>query len=89
MNKYACPHVYSAFGEPIYKFDSASETLKPSMDHKYFFDFALVTLIIYAAIVSVIFESKDFAIYALSIYASLNFFLTVLFSIKSYHELGD
>jgi hypothetical protein len=65
-----------------------TETLKPSIAHKFCFDFAMITIIIYAAVVTIIFDSKDYAIYALGFYASLNFFLTIMFSLKSYHELA-
>ena len=48
----------------------------------------MVTLIIYAVVISIFFTSKDAAIIALAIFIIIDFFVTNRISISSYYELG-
>lgn len=89
MNKYECPHVYSAYGLPIYKFDSRSQKIKASKNHKVLFDFASAILVIYGAITSMIFSHPQLAIYVLGYYYSSNFYKSTLFNLKTYSQLGE
>ena len=83
-DKYDTPHVYSAYGVPIYKFDSRAEQLKTSLNHKVLMDVAAGVLIIYAASVSLIFSNKSYAIYVLAVYMLITAFQNIFFSIKTY-----
>lgn len=59
--------------------------MKSSKGHKVIFDLASVTLVVYAATVSLIFDSKEYAIYALGLYCCATFFQNILFALKSYN----
>lgn len=84
-DKYEQPHVYSAFGEPIYRFDSGSEQIKSSKNHKVLYDVASVVLVVYAAAVSLFFQEKQYSIYVLGYYCSMTFIQNILFSLKTYN----
>jgi hypothetical protein len=45
-------------------------------------------LVIYAATVTILFESKQYAVYVLGFYCCVSYFQKLLFSVKSYEELG-
>ena len=83
------PQVFSAYGYPHYRFESTKEELKSNMNHSVIFSFSMVTLIIYAVVVSIFFTSKDFAIYALSFFIIIDFFVQSRVSMSSHYSLGS
>ena len=58
------------------------------MNHVVIFSFSMVTLIVYAVVISIFFESKDAAVYALAMFIIIDFFVMNRISISSYYELG-
>lgn len=54
-NQFDTPHVYSAYGKPVYKFESHTEKLKSSISHKVVYDLSNIVLVLYAAGVTLFF----------------------------------
>lgn len=48
----------------------------------------MVTLIVYAVVISIFFETKSAAVYALAIFIIIDFFIMNFISMSSYYELG-
>jgi hypothetical protein len=88
-NRFESPHVYSAYGQPVYKFDSHTEKLKRSITHKVIYDLAGIVVVVYSATVTLVFTQKSYAVYALSYYLATTFLQEVLFALKTHNELAE
>jgi hypothetical protein len=52
------------------------------------FDIASAVLVVYAAVVSLMFTEKEWSIYVLGFYCCETFFQNILFALKTYEELA-
>lgn len=62
--------------------------MKYNIDHVIVFSFAMITIVVYSVIVSIFFVEKEWAVFGLSIFWIMHFFVNLQAAMSSYLFIG-
>jgi hypothetical protein len=81
--------IFSAYGLPVFKFDSTTETLKRSETFVYIHYASLIGLVVYAQLTFLIFGQIHVAVIVLCFFEIAGFYSLGQMLTSNYHTIGE